>query len=358
MGLQAVLNWTIHILAAAIALPTLLPLIRRDAWWIRACEFPRVQLLGAAIALVAAAPFALQSPREARLVTGGMLVCALLQVSRIVPFTPLWFRRDSSRLSAVERETLGILVTNILMTNRAVEPFLARVREMNPELLLVVEADRWWQQALEPLRASYPHSVEHPQEDTYGMLFYSKLPIEAVEIRTLVDDDVPSLRCSVLGRGGRRVTFYGLHPKPPAPQEATSTTQRDAELLLVAKEVKGAEEITVVAGDLNDVAWSYTTRLFRRISGLLDPRIGRGLFATFPSSRPWLRFPLDHLFHSADLGLVELRCVSVKGSDHLSIYARLGFTSHVDAAAEVPTPDPGDLELAGEKIERGLRDDP
>lgn len=352
------LKWTIWTAAAAVALATLLPLIRRDAWWIRACEFPRPQLLVAAVAILVAVPFAGESRTAAVVLAGAMGACVSLQASRILPFTPLWFRRDSPRLSSDGREMLGILVSNILMTNRASEPFLARVRQMDPDLLLVVEADRWWRDALEPLRVSYPYSIEHPQEDTYGLLLYSKLPLEDAEIRALVDDDVPSLRCSVVSRGASKVTFYGLHPKPPAPQEAASTTQRDAELLLVAKEVRGAEGPTVVAGDLNDVAWSYTTRLFRRISGMLDPRIGRGLFATFPSSRPWLRFPLDHLFHSADLGLVDLRCVPVEGSDHLSVYARVGFASGVEAADEVPTPESGDLALAGEKIDRGLRDDP
>lgn len=347
------MTWTIGILGTGVAIATVLPLLRRDAWWIRACEFPRVQILTAAVAIFLAAPFLLETRVDVVLVAAVMVVCGLLQLWRILPFTLLW-RRDSPGSSVENGETVGILASNVLMTNREAEAFLERVREVDPDLLLVVEADLWWREALEALRTSYPYSIGHPQEDTYGMLLYSKLPLEDAEIRFLVEDDVPSLRCSLVGGGGERVIFYGLHPKPPAPQEATATTERDAELLLVAEEIRHSEGATVVAGDLNDVAWSYTTRLFRRISGMLDPRIGRGLYATFPAARPWLRFPLDHLFHSADLGLVEMRCVPVSGSDHLSIYVRLSHAPAGRPATQVPEPESGDLELAADKIERGL----
>ena len=78
-----------------------------------------------------------------------------------------------------------------------------------------------------------------------------------------------------------------------------------------------------MAGDFNDVAWSYTTDLFRDLSGLLDPRRGRGLYATFPADYPLLRWPLDHVFHSEALALVEMRRLGDVGSDHFPILVEL-----------------------------------
>jgi hypothetical protein len=80
-------------------------------------------------------------------------------------------------------------------------------------------------------------------------------------------------------------------PRPPVPP--TPSYGRDAELVLIGREIDGASRPAVVAGDLNDVAWSSTTTLFQKISGTLDPRVGRGLYNSFHAKSPLLRFPLD-----------------------------------------------------------------
>src|SRR5690606_33711721 len=98
----------------------------------------------------------------------------------------------------------------------------------------------------------------------------------------------------------------------------------------VARELEPMERPVVVAGDLNDVAWSYTTTLFQRLARLLDPRLGRGLFMTFHADHPLLRYPLDHVFHSDDLALVELRVLGHTGSDHFPLLVDLAWVPDDD----------------------------
>lgn len=98
------------------------------------------------------------------------------------------------------------------------------------------------------------------------------------EIQYLVDKEIPSIHMIVHMPEGQRIRLHCLHPVPPSPTESDESTDRDSELLMVGKSVADSELPVILAGELNDVAWSATTRLFMKISGLLDPRRGRVFF--------------------------------------------------------------------------------
>ena len=120
-------------------------------------------------------------------------------------------------------------------------------------------------------------------------------------------------------------------------------------LVMVGRAVADLPEPVVVTGDLNDVAWSRNNYLFQNISGLLDPRVGRGFYHTFHAKIPFLRFPLDHLFHSNHFRLVEFRRLGYFGSDHFPVFVKLCWEGDAEFNQDEPEPTPGELEDAVER---------
>jgi endonuclease/exonuclease/phosphatase (EEP) superfamily protein YafD len=150
---------------------------------------------------------------------------------------------------------------------------------------------------------------------------------------------------------GHKIRTHFLHPAPPSPTENEKSSERDAELIIVAKSVAESDAPVIVTGDLNDVAWSETTRLFRKISGLLDPRLGRGMFNTFHADYWFVRWPLDHLFHSDHFTLSRISRLRGFGSDHFALFTELVLEVGRDVQQSNLKADEDDLDWAKEKVD-------
>ncbi len=332
---------------------TLLPLVRHDHWVVRVFDFPHVQVtvvnLLIFVGLVILFPV---SGWFHTLFLIALFGCILYQAYIIYPYTPIAYRQVKRTKSSVAANNISLMIANVLMYNRDVENCLKRVEEVDPDVLLMVETNEWWVKKIESVRQKYPYCVEYPLENTYGMLLYSKLEFEDFDIKFLVKPDIPSFHGKVVLSSGQRVNLHCLHPEPPSPTESETSTKRDAELLIVGKTLVDSTQPTLVAGDLNDVAWSYTTRLFIKISGLLDPRMGRGFYSTFHARYSLMRWPLDHIFMSRHFKLVALKRLSPYGSDHLPIYTKVTYEISAELTPQKLEGDELDQKLAEEKIEQ------
>jgi endonuclease/exonuclease/phosphatase (EEP) superfamily protein YafD len=335
---------------------TALPLLRTTVWWIRIFDFPRAQvfILGAVV-LVLYVLFNRPLHSAGFFFLLVLTATLLYQGWRIYPYTFLAEKQVQGTNPERPEATVRLLVANVLMSNRDDAGFRRLIAEEQPDLLLVVEPDRWWEERLRSLEADFPHSLAYPLDNTYGMLLYSRYELTEKKIHFLLQEDIPSFQVQVRLPSGDRIDLWGVHPEPPTPQESESSAPRDAELLLVGKKVEGLRRPVIVAGDLNDVAWSHTTRLFQRISGLLDPRIGRGRYSTFHARYPFLRWPLDHVFHSDHFRLIELRVLPWFGSDHFPILAVLSFEPERQGQGR-PEPEADDGHEAHERIEEGIEE--
>jgi hypothetical protein len=103
-----------------------------------------------------------------------------------------------------------------------------------------------------------------------------------------------------------------------------------------------------VTGDLNDVAWSRTTRLFRKLSGMFDPRVGRGMFNTFHADYFLLRWPLDHIFISSHFRLCHIKRLPSIGSDHFPLYTKIAYRREDQTDDNGLKPDEEDEKIAKE----------
>ncbi len=346
-------DWGWLVYGLLITFLSFVHLLRVEAWWVRIWDFPHTQLaILAVVGLVGWGVFVHDYQWPQWLAPAGLSAALLYQGWLIWPYTPLHPRqvirvrspRGQRRQFVNDPNTIKLMSANVLMTNDECPKVLQLAQKHKPDLILILEASHKWARELKPLEADYPHQILCPIDNTYGMLFYSKLPIANQELRFLVDDNIPSIYAQLTLRSGQVMHFYGIHPQPPSPTEHYRSTERDAELVLVGREARQRTEPVLVAGDLNDVAWSHTTRLFQRISGLLDPRVGRGLFSTFHANYFFLRWPLDHVFVSHHFRLRTLRRLPSCGSDHFPILASLAY--HPNHIADVPQPEDDDLEEA------------
>lgn len=337
-------------------------LIRLEYWWIRMWDFPHLQVfVMTVIGLVAW--FALGHTWQWPLVLLpiGLIAAFLYHLWLIIPYTRLYRKEVPTRTNLVNQsdsdpDTIRLLSANVYQENTKMPDVLRLIEEHQPDLVLLLETNEAWKRAMQPIEATYPHQILCPLENMYGLLFYSRLPMVSHELRFLVQDDIPSIYVQLTMKSGQQVHFYGVHPMPPSPTENYRSTERDAELLVVGKEARKKSGPIIVAGDLNDVAWSHTTRLFRRVSGLLDPRIGRGLYSTFNANYFFLRWPLDHVFVSHHFRLDQLRRLPNGGSDHFPILVSLTYQPAPNRIDDLPEPEGDDLEETADIIEEATVD--
>lgn len=63
---------------------------------------------------------------------------------------------------------------NVLMSNHNSEQLISLVNQHQPDLLITLESDSWWQNKLSVLKKDYPYYIECPKDNRYGMHLYSK----------------------------------------------------------------------------------------------------------------------------------------------------------------------------------------
>lgn len=341
------------IFCSLLIIITLLPFVKKEYWVFRVCEYPRIQKL--VLSIIAILLLLVYFPKKETIILiylGLMVLNASYLLYLILPFTPL----SKKQVLNIEKENpdneIKLMISNVLQDNTNYRGCLQEIQRVQPNLLLLLETNSIWEKETNILAEQFPFQVKVPLENKYGMIMYSKFELQNTAVHYMVESDIPSIHTEVILPSGKVFQLFAVHPTPPVPNENPTSKERDKELLLVAELAKASKLPVIVIGDLNDVAWSYTTKLFLKMSELLDPRKGRGFFNTFHAHYPFLRFPLDHAFISVDWKLKQIRRLNNFDSDHFPIFISLQYEKNAHLEQEPLKPDADDVELAEEKKEQ------
>lgn len=338
------------LLSAFVLIASGLPLINTGEWWIRIFDFPRLQIAVLTILSLILAFIYIDFKWKYKLPIVLLLSVALIyQLKLVVVYTPLYKREAKDSNMQAKDNSFTLLVSNVRMDSDDKVSFRALVKKYNPDILLINEPDQLWAKAISKLDGDFPYSIKYPLNNSYGMMLLSKLPLTDSAVNFLVKDDIPSIFTKITLSSGIIIDFYGVHPEPPVP--GTDTYERDTELLIIGNKIRASTKPTIVAGDMNDVGWSGTSKLFRKYSKLVDPREGRGLYTTFNVSVPLLRYPLDHIFYSKEFGLLWLKKLEDIGSDHYPLLIALNYEPDGDNTEGLEKTNPSVKTKVEEKIE-------
>lgn len=298
-------------------------------------DFPRLQILATGV-LIAFLCFFLAAKTRilALLIT---LAFSAFQAWTIFPYTPL--ARTEIELASPDDSQLQFLAANVLMENQDHEAVADIILREDPDVVFLMETDQTWVDALSPVLGNYETVLMQPQDNHYGLIFATKLAGEGARLLDIGDADKPTLFAELKDRQGKVFRFVGLHPPPPVPGQDTDI--RDAKIAYAARFARKSGVPVVIMGDFNQAAWSHLALQFKRLGGYLDPRIGRGPLPSFDATHPLLRYPIDQLYVTPDVAVVNFSRGEDIGSDHFPMLATIRIDPEL---AEELNSEPEELE--------------
>lgn len=305
-------------IGAIILFATLVSLIPTDFWLVRTIDLIREPLTYLSVVLLV---IGLVVAREYR----GW-IAALFGFAALINTICIW---PYSELAPAEIEFVDgsdpdrcftAMSANVLMDNPDYAKMIEQIERVDPDVLFLTEPDAKWIEEMRPVTSRYPHVREHPQENTYGKIFASRIAVVDTDVVERPGEDTPTLYAYLQAQDGSLIRFIGLHPRPPLPGQ--DTEQRDRSILRAADRPDWNITGAIVMGDFNDVPWSATTEAFREKGNWRDPRVGRGTYPTFPSKLLPLGWPLDQIMVNGDVEIADFGVLPHNGSDHRAIWGR------------------------------------
>ncbi len=247
-------------------------------------------------------------------------------LSFLLPVTP------GSNFSNDSGDRVSIYFANVCKKLGDSQKLDQQIADLNPDIVALVETDQQWIDRL-PILEQYPHSINIPRPDLFGMALFSKLPFARPGLQTVGEDLPPVIIAPLKLLSGEEVLLFVLHAMPPVSDE----NYEKSWILLrrVAGIVRGDAREKIIVGDFNSTPFG---RLYRglRDNKLLPASAGSGLQRTWLVQNPLIRLKIDHMLLSRGLKVEHFEVQESIDSDHFPLFSRIWLPQSESRSSQFP----------------------
>lgn len=302
--------------AVALAIVSLAAFGGRWVWWLDVLANFRAQYL---VGLVVLGLLVMMS--KWKRIGFGVLVVAAINLVTILPLF-VGSPGDADPISP----SMRVMSFNLLSTNQNYSDVIEYIETMDPDLVLLHEASRPWEVAVEAAELDY--EIIRPRSD--DLIFGTLVLVRGTEVSGVsfgFAEAHPRAVEIIFRPNNWPVRASVLSTHPLAPTEKERAQLRDAQLGFATDWAADQEGAFVVAGDFNATPWSWPFRRMLRDAPLRNSQIGFGLQPSFAASSSALfRVPIDHLVQSSALTVHNRQLGPAMGSDHFPLVVDLHLT--------------------------------
>lgn len=210
-----------------------------------------------------------------------------------------------------------LLSWNVFAGNKRHDEIVLAIRELDADVVLLMEVSPELGVQLGGLRDLYPEIRISPSTDAFGIALLSRQPLPELTIERIGEE----LFNTVVAKFDNGVTFLGVHTLPPAGSHYSRI--RNQQLRELAESVSELDGPVIIAGDLNVSPFSPHFQKLLKDAALTDTRRGRGVLNSWPDGRLLTHIPIDHVLVTKEIEVGELKILSDShGSDHFPVFCR------------------------------------
>ncbi len=216
-----------------------------------------------------------------------------------------------------------LMNANVLTANMHYSQLGRIIQDTKPDLICLQEVDVRWINGLAPFLKQWPYRLEVPQNDNFGLAFYSRLPLQSAQVVHFAVKRTSFSMPSIVARlewAGQPLTLIVTHPLPPE-----QSGVRNAQLLDLGHRRDQFGKRLIVSGDLNTSPWSPVFQTLLQQARLRDSQMSNGIQPSWRVENWLIAIPIDHVLVSPEFKVIQRQIGPDFGSDHRPVIVDLAL---------------------------------